>query len=397
MNKQWGIALATSLLVVPGVAQAAPPDTDYIPPPRPADVISLPDASDGLSTQARKTSRYALSYVVIPIKNRAQGFARSAVKSMTTRISNRMESQTNERFGYGFGGWSKAPQAKDKELSCDLEVIHRKYKKYVAGWSDPPKGYRDTVAVYLTPLRRICSYAGVAMLRGRAMYLNGVDLADPTRLQDWITAHELGHTLGLEHAASFWPRDAGWTYSDPVPRVPRLQDWADYGDYLDLMGQPAQQGDLPGLNLARWSFSALHFEQLRVVGRRNLTVARAPGRYTISKVAPDPSAGRMMLAVPVLADGEETAWTLEYRPSWQNDKGLHYPEPYVTRGYGVRLTLAGAGMQYPNYMNRTFHVDGRQTAQASLPVGQVVRLGGGGTVTVVELDRNTATIDVTMP
>lgn len=394
MNRWSGAVLAAVMATITGVAHAAP-ETDYIPPTSQADVLSLPGT--GISGQARKSTRYALSYVVIPVKGRPQGFARSGVKKMTRRIADRMESQTDERYGYGFAGWSKAPKAKDSDLSCDLEVIHRKYQKYVKNWSDPPDGYRDTVAVYLTPLRRVCSYAGVAMLRGRAVYLNGVDLSDPTRLQDWITAHELGHTLGLEHAASFWPRDAGWTYADPVPRVPRLQDWADYGDYLDLMGQPAQQGDLDGLELSRWSFSALNLEQLRVIGRRNLTVVRNSGRYTIDRVSADPAGGRMMLAVPVLADGEETAWTLEYRPSWQNQKGLRYPEPYVTRGYGVRLTLAGAGMQYPNYMNRTFHVDGRQTAQASLPVGQVVRLGGGGTVTVVELSRETAIIDVMVP
>ncbi|MFN8126650.1 MAG: hypothetical protein U0R64_09115 [Candidatus Nanopelagicales bacterium] len=405
MARRWRMAATLGLLLAVSAPATARATDDYVVPTDPADQLSLPASADLAAPLARSLGidaqgarfRYALSYVAIPLKGYRLGVRRSQVEAMTRHVSRRMSSQTAERFSYGMTSWTKAPRTTSGRLSCDPVVVNRKYRSYARGLNRPPEGYRDTIAIYVTPARYKCNYAGIALLGGRAIVLNGVDGDDPAGLQDWITAHELGHTLGLEHEASFWSRTAGWTFADPVPVKAREQQWNVYGDYLDLMGQPPNAGyGLPGARLSRWSFSALHLQDLGVLTGRNETVVRTSGRYTLDAVTPDRSGGRMMLSIPVVADGQTTYWSLEFRPASSNATGLRLPEPYVMRGYGVRLLLAGRGVRYPAAMNRVFHVSRAATAQAALPVGQRVRLARTGSVRVVSVGADTATVDITL-
>lgn len=387
-------------LAIPTTAQAA---DDYVIPTDPADELNLPDPATptmpralafGLAGSDEAANRYAISYVAIPLRGYRLGVRQSQAQAMTRRVSNRMNEVTGGRFGYGMVDWARAPKTSSRRLSCDPAVVNRQYRSYAPALKRTPPGYRDTIAIYLTPLRYKCNYAGIALLGGRALVLNGVE-SSPRGLQDWITAHELGHTLGLEHAASFWPRQVGWTFSDPVPVKAREQQWNEYGDYLDLMGQPPNGGyGLPGARLGKWSFSALHLQALGVLRARNQTVVRSSGRYTISAVTPDRSGGRMILGIPVVADGTNTFWSLELRPVASNAVNLNLPTPYPTSGYGVRLMLAGRGYRYPGAMNRVFHVSRAAAAQAVLPVGRTIRLPRTGTVRVVSVTGNTATVDV---
>ena len=99
----------------------------------------------------------------------------------------------------------------------------------------------------------------------------------------------------------------------------------EYGDYLDLMGQPPNGGyGLPGARLGKWSFSALHLQALGVLRARNQTVVRSSGRYTIAR-SPRIGPGRMILGIPVVADGTTTFWSLELRPVASNAVNLNLP------------------------------------------------------------------------
>lgn len=350
-----------------------------------------------VSAQSRQI-RIGLSFVEIPVKGMRLRFTEGQIRAMATRVGARMADRTQGRFTYGTVGYRRAPMAQPARLSCNLDRIHARYQRYARRLDSPPPRYRATVAVYLSPLRYRCRYAGVALLGGRAVYLNGLDMRDPQRLQDWITAHELGHTLGLEHSAAFWPRTLGWTWARQVPQNTSRQDWFDYGDYLDLMGQPPKDGfGLTGARFADWTFNSLSLFRLGVLDARNLSRITSSGTYTIRALTPDRADGTMVLAIPVLADGRRTSWALEYRPTTQNATTMSYPEPFVTRGYGVRLLLAPKGLVYPHYMNRVFRLSDADTSQASLIPGQPVRLGGGGTVTVLAATGEAATVQVNLP
>lgn len=380
-----------------------------MPVRRPADRLNVPAAPPfsaptnphGLADQgARKARaaryRFALSFVVIRIKGQRLGFSKARVRALTTRVSARMAAQTNRRFSYGMRGWSVTPKATGRTLSCDIYRLHRKYRSYAAHFRRPPRGFRDTIVVYLTPPRMACDFAGVAMLRGRATYLNGLFLRDRQRLQDWILAHELGHNLGLDHSASFWPSAAPWTPGMRVPVNERNQAVHEYGDYLDVMGQPPLgRTRLRGAIFSRWVFSSLSLHALGVLGERNVTFVSRTGSHTLNATLPDRSSGVMTLAIPVASDGLDSYWVLEYRPPGQNLIGPRFPQPYATRGYGVRLLLSAHGGGY--FPNKVFHFSGHQQARAALPERIPVRLGGGATVTVLRADAGSAQVRVALP
>lgn len=391
-------ACVALLLTVPGYAAAAPRADDYQLPTRPQDRLDLPQRRGDVVATATRTATYGLAFVAIPMRGYRLGFSERQIREMTNRVGDQMLAETDGKYSFTTVSYTRAPTTTNRRMSCNLDRIHQQYRPFARRMDPPPRGVRDTIAVYLTPLRFGCQYAGVALLGGRAVYLNGLDMRDPQRLQDWITAHELGHTLGLEHSAGFWPRRPGWQWNQVVPGSARQQDWYDYGDYLDLMGQPPKDGyGLTGAKFWLWSFNSLSLARLGVLQRANIPTITSSGTYTVPALQPDPAGGRMALSIPVVLDGRKTWWVLEYRPPEQNATTVNYPAPFSVRGYGVRVLLAPRGLTYPYYMNRVFRVAEADSAQSALPVGTPVFLAGGAKVTVVAASPVAATVTVTLP
>lgn len=399
------LAVAVSGVIAQAPAAAGTADDwrgDQVLRGRSGDRLALPGPAPssrprGSSAGAVAQFRYALSYVVIPVKGMRLGFSKSKVRAMTRRVAARTANQTAGRISYGFAAYRKAPEVRGSGLPCDLDLVNERFRQYAEFRRQPPPGFRDTVVVYVTPIRLACPFAGVAYLGGSRVYLNGLTLNDPQRLQDWITAHELGHTLGLDHAASFWLRIGDWSPGRLIPASTSGQEYSEYGDYLDVMGQPPRGGfRLAGARFGSWLMDGLDLMQLGVLGASNAPTIRHTGTYRINRLSSQRSGGRMMLAIPVLANGSRTFWVLEYRPLASN-AALRYPAPWDTRAYGVRLLLAGHGRRYSTVLNKVFHRTDLETSHGALPVGTSVKLGGGTVVRVNSLDATGASVTVTLP
>ncbi len=375
-------------------------EVDWVAP-RAANRLRLPWSSSGrlAASAQRKKARYrfAISVVAVPVAGKKLGATKKSMASMVNRVGRRMEQQTGSRIGYRFTSWARAPRIKDADLPCNVDKIYNRYGSLAKGLRRTPRGYRDTIAVFITPRRSACRFAGSAMLGGDGTYLNGVDLRDRQRLQDWITAHELGHNLSLVHSGAFVPSSPGWDpATDSVPQNDRSHNVAEYGDYLDLMGAPPRSRDrIRGADFAKWTLDSVSQLNLGVMTDNDVEFVESAGTYGVAALQPKGTSGAVStLAIPVTADRSPTFWLIEYRPAAENERTVNYPPPWSTAGYGVRLILYEHVSRGWYHINKVLRLARRSAGLAVLPVWQWVRLGGGSTVGIVAADPTAATVRV---
>jgi hypothetical protein len=117
--------------------------------------------------------------------------------------------------------------------------------------------------IYIFP-QRSCPWSGLAYLPGTESWING----QPSTL---VTAHELGHNLGLNHAGS-WNCTSGGV----AVTLSANCSVSEYNDPFDVMGNHA----------ARHSHG-WHLERLGYLGASNVQTISAPGVYSMtSALAP---------------------------------------------------------------------------------------------------------------
>lgn len=365
--------------------------------------LSRPDGHDFGLTQLRASRRarhrYAISVIAIGIKGRSMGVSQRGVATMVDRVGRRMKQQSSGRITFRFRDWIRTPKVAAQDLSCDVDRLYERYGGYAPSLRRTPRGYTDAIALMITPLRRQCRFAGSALLGGDATYLNGVFLAGSQRLQDWITAHEIGHNLGLVHSGSFVPSAPGWSIAaDAVPQNERSHTVDEYGDYLDLMGAPPSKGRrVVGADYSRWTLDAISQLHLGSMDDGDVQIVETSGNYDLAALRPGGLPGAVSaVAIPVVADGTATFWVLEYRPPEQNLTGPGYPPPWDATGYGVRLILYEHLSRRWYHINKTLHLGRGPSAAAALPTVQPIRLGGGARLTVAAVSSASATIAVTL-
>ena len=358
----------------------------------------------GVVAQADKNYRYAISVVGIPMKGKQLGANRKSIRRMIDNVGQRMRSQTSGKVTYKFRSWQIAPRVTSAKTTCDVGTLHKQYSQYTRGLRKTPGGFDDTIALYVSPQRAKCPFAGLALLGRDATYLNGVDLQDPQRLQNWITAHELGHNLGLVHSGSFAAERQPWDpANDHVPHNSAGQESDEYGDYLDVMGKPANDGrKMPDADFSDWVIGGVNLLNLGVLPDRAFDVVRTSGIYQVGALTPAGSKPLpSVLGVPIIADRVKAFWALEFRPASQSvTSGLNYPLPWVLRGYGVRLLAVEHPSASTGYStNRVFHESDSPRSAAVLPIGVPIELGGKATVTVLTADAagTSASIAISIP
>lgn len=373
---------------------AAPPHTRLNLPPRGGSEVG------GLSSSGRAKYRYAISVVAIPVAGGRLGLGKKSLGTMIDRVGRRMKEQSDSLITYRFTSFARAPRVRDKDLPCDVERIYEQYSSYAKGLRRTPRGYFDTIAVFITPIRDRCRFSGSALLGGDGTYLNGVDLRDPQHLQDWITAHELGHNLTLIHSGSFFPTSPGWNVATAVvPANERVQAVSEYGDYLDVMGSPPRGGyEISGADYSRWTLDSVSQLNLGVMDDKDVQLVGESGTHELSALRPGGDApAKSVLAIPVTADRSDTYWILEYRPLEQNPVTVAYPSPWSTAGYGVRLILYEHISPRWYHINKVLRQERRAAGQMGLPVWQRVRLAGGTAVGVLRQEPDSALVSVAVP
>lgn len=233
-------------------------------------------------------------------------------------------------------------------------------------------GYQHLVFEF--PYQSSCSWLGIASLGGSWAMVNGDIFGLGLRGQ--VTAHELGHNLGLHHAGS-------WTCTSGGVRVQISGDCTvtEYGDPFDTMGNIAYRHN-NGWNLAK----------LGVLGPENVETVESSGAYTLRSAlhrTTEPTVLRIPRARDL--DGEIASWYyLEIR---QTGEVFENVSDASTAGVSIRATAQGSS---PETLLLDANPDTATFQDAPLASGETfdgetarvttVAAGGGGATVSVQLD-----------
>jgi hypothetical protein len=197
------------------------------------------------------------------------------------------------------------------------------------------KGFAGVVTIGVIPKDASLPFGGESINRDNLKYvLNN---------SDWNTsfevlAHELGHNLGLQHAAAGKCDAQGNCAAE------------EYGDYSDFMGQYTL-GNIPGATIAR--LSSYRLDQLGVLDTSAIAYVDTSSDVTLAPTYGD-SSGTKLIYLPLF---NQNAIAIEYRPATGDELQLmatQVPIPgqagyYYTNtpSYGVMVRqLFGVGNDF---------------------------------------------------
>jgi hypothetical protein len=277
------------------------------------------------------------------------------------------ESHGQLRFtGDVYGWYTISPGS-----GCDYPGWARDAKQAAAAGGFDADAYDNVM--YVFPSQSSCRWAGLAYLPGSESWVNG-------ELSVRVTAHELGHNLGLDHAGSWACTDAGGA---PVA-ISSNCTLDEYGDPFDAMGAYLNPRHNHGWNLQR----------LGLLQASNVETVTSSGTYSIGSALDLPS-GPTTLRIPRTygpGGAVQDAYYLEVRKSGGVFDDFSAGDPIVN-GVSIRID------PYSATSMRSRLVDthpGGSVADAPLKPGETFT-DGQVRVTAVSAGGGGAVIDIALP
>ena len=272
-------------------------------------------------------------------------------------------------------GWYELPTSSG---TCDSGGIARAARA-AATADGVDLGSYDHV-VYFFPTLSTCGYAGLGELPGSQTWINGSN-------QTGLIAHELGHNMGVHHAASRACSSGG----SATPISATCTD-TEYGDPFDVMGNGSRL------------MSSWHRAQLGQLPAARQRTVLTSGTYTVGSANDFGSAATKLLLVP--RPGTSQLFAVEIRSPLAPFDGWSTTAPAAT-GVSVRLVpqltrrtqsyLLDANPADGGFANAPLQ-PGQSMADAESGVTIANLASGGGSASVaVTLPRSTDTTAPTPP
>lgn len=258
---------------------------------------------------------------------------------------------------------------------CDVNLWTQQARQAARDTGVDLSGYDHTI--YVFPGQSSCGWAGLGDLgdvAGGWSWLNG-------DISVRVTAHELGHNLGLHHASSYRCTDPGGTRV----AISSSCTVAEYGDPFDVMGG---YGDRHSHG---W-----HLQRLGYLGAENIRTVTSSGTYTV-RSAIAPSGDVQLLRIPRTrnADGSvRDYYYLDLRTPGGVFDDFLTTDPAV-QGVSIRVNREPT-VTTQSWLIDTTPVSGSSFWDASLAAGRTFS-DGTVTVTTVTMSGDTATVSVTLP
>jgi len=316
---------------------------------------------------------------------------------ITEEVSRQIVKQVDSAFNDATGGQIRFTFRKLHPISSQTTAVLSSGEIQKATGLTPvaDPGFEKAILVGVIANTSAAKFAGQAILGGNYVIMNGNWTLNSTG--PGVLAHELGHSLGMNHANS----------AVCTTQIPIVCDQDEYGDSSSVMGNYLI-ANVTNPMIAR--FSATELDKLKVLPKESKAIAAESGDY---KLAPVYSTGINLPKVLYIPIGSELTYSVEYRPAVGNDSGLSMSKlqvPGVNRFYnnkpshGLQLRiLPTIGTQFKdsqptltNFKNfETTLVVTAFTAEQVQSIDKVFTLSDGSTLTFLSADPSTgATVRV---
>jgi hypothetical protein len=264
-------------------------------------------------------------------------------------------------------GWYTLPLA---VTGCNYSAWATAAKAAAAAQGFNASNYQHVM--YVFPYQSVCGWAGLAYMPGKESWINDGQLAVR------VTAHELGHNLGLHHAGS-WACLNGSGQPVTISGACTLNE---YNDPFDVMGNWGSRHN-----------HGWHLQQLGLLQASNVQTITSSGTYSMTS-ALDQTSAPTTLRVPrtYTAGGAVQDWYyFEVRKRGGVFEGFSASDPFAT-GVSIRVVDDPAQLTQSRLIDTT---PADSVANAPLAVGKTFNDGHVSVTTVSAADGN-ATVSVNM-
>jgi Gametolysin peptidase M11 len=271
-------------------------------------------------------------------------------------------------------GWYTLPVA---PTSCDYSnwaTLAKTAAAAAAGMTVSQWFAQYQHVMYVFPYTSVCGWAGLAYMPGKESWINGGDSSGPTVR---VTAHELGHNLGLHHAGSW-----GCVANGQPVTISSSCSLNEYNDPLDVMGSWGSHHN-----------HGWHLQQLGLLQASNVQTVTSSGTYTMTS-ALNPTSAPTTLRIPrtYTSGGSVQDWYyLEVREPGGVFETFGGTSPFAT-GVSIRVVDDPAQLTQSRLLDTT-PSDPQGVFTAPLMPGKTFNDGQVG-VTTVSAGGSSATVTV---